>query len=169
MPGAQKLSAIRSMPSRSSFARKSAAMSEYPGRKRTSRRPSSTRTGVSLSRGASTKRMHASVRRIMSARSPGMRFGAVCGMFIYLPSSSIGISAGVGGAYWFIASIRDHPPRPRQIRGLPDAPGTQVQAAARHSPGRRCLWFYLLSYDPFKTPLTFSLIHHFEVYPTSII
>ena len=36
-----------------------------------------TRTGDSLSRGASTKRVHASIKAITSARSMGMRFGGV--------------------------------------------------------------------------------------------
>ena len=92
--------------------------------------------------------------------SKGMRFGGVCGMFIYLPPSSISISAGAGGASGFTASIHDHAQRPRQIHGLPDALRTQVQAAAWHGPGRRCRLFYLLNYDPFETPC-----YSFSIYP----
>jgi len=77
-----------------------------------------------------------SVRRITSARSAGVRFGAVCGMFIFFHRHLSASAQEFGGASRFTASIRDHAQRPRQIRGLPDALRTQVQAAARHGSGR---------------------------------
>jgi hypothetical protein len=46
-------------------------INEYPGRKRTSRRPSTTLTGVSFSGGIRTNSMQESVRRITSVRSFG--------------------------------------------------------------------------------------------------
>ena len=87
-PGPRNLSAIRSIPSRSSFPGNSAAINEYPGRNSTSRRPMMICTGVSLSRGASTKRMHASVRAITSVRSFGKSLSMMCIFILFIHLSS---------------------------------------------------------------------------------
>jgi len=61
----------------------------------------------------------------------GIRFGVLCGRFIYLPSPSIIIRAGVGGASGFTASIRDHAhaSTPKQ-----PAPGYSENVSASGSP-----------------------------------
>ena len=67
-----KLSAIRSIASKSSFRGNKVAIKEYPGRKRTKGRPRIILSGeISFRGGMRTKGMHKSVKRITSARSLG--------------------------------------------------------------------------------------------------
>ena len=69
-----KLSAIRSIPSRSSFLGNNAAINEYPGRKSTNGSPKIIRIGeISFKGGTRTKGMHKRVKRITSARSRSFR------------------------------------------------------------------------------------------------
>ena len=80
-----KLSAIRSIPSRSSFRGNKVAIKEYPGRKRTKGRPRIILTGDSLRGGMRTKGMHKRVRKITSARSFGtfLSVDSIC-IYVYI-------------------------------------------------------------------------------------
>ena len=67
-----KLSATRSIPSRSSFRGNKVAIKEYPGRNSTKGRPRIILSGeISLRGGMRTKGMHIIVKKITSARSFG--------------------------------------------------------------------------------------------------
>jgi len=71
-----KLSAIRSIASKSSFRGNKVAIKEYPGRKRTKGRPRIILSGeISFRGGIRTKGMHKSVKRITSARSRSLGKG----------------------------------------------------------------------------------------------
>ena len=71
-----KLSAIRSIASKSSFRGNKVAIKEYPGRKSTKGRPRIILIGeISFRGGIRAKGMHERVRRITSARSRSLGKG----------------------------------------------------------------------------------------------
>jgi hypothetical protein len=82
--------AALSIPSRSDFAGKSAAIREYPGRKSTSGSPKNSRTAVSLRTGVSTKISVRSTSRLQLEGQNEFVFrsldhpGTVNNLFIYL-------------------------------------------------------------------------------------
>jgi len=81
-----KLSAIRSIASKSSFRGNNAAINEYPGRKSTKGRPKMILIGeISFRGGIRTKGMHKSVKNITSARSfwKCLSFGRIYDLFMF--------------------------------------------------------------------------------------
>jgi hypothetical protein len=82
-----KLRAMRSMPSRSSFAGKRAAISAYPGRKSTMGSPSTVRMGLLLRKGRRMKRSVNRTSTMTVLRSAGKDgFGL---MFLFTPTGNV--------------------------------------------------------------------------------
>jgi len=89
-----KLSAIRSIASKSSFPGNNAAIKAYPGRKSTKGKPRMILIGVSFKGGIKTKGAHKSVKRITSARSRS--FGKRLSSILFFGMGTFILSMGEG-------------------------------------------------------------------------